>query len=80
MPDTEQQIDVRKLPPQKKHPTIFETFEQLDVGEAFVIINDHDPKPLGYQLAVTHGEEKFSWEYLKEGPDVWKVRIGKKAN
>lgn len=77
MPETEQEIDVRKIPPQKKHPTIFETYESLEVGEAFVIINDHDPKPLGYQLAVVHGEDKFSWEYLQKGPDVWKVRIGK---
>lgn len=79
MPDTEQQIDVRKLPPPQKHPTIFETFDGLDVGEAFIIINDHDPKPVGYQMAVVHGEDTFSWEYLQEGPDLWKVRIGKKT-
>lgn len=80
MPDTEQQLDVRTMPPPKRHSTIFEMFDELEEGNAFVIINDHDPKPLGYQMAVVHGEEKFSWEYLQEGPDVWKVRIGKKAD
>lgn len=77
MPGTEQQLDVRKIPPHKKHSTIFDTYDALEEGETFVIVNDHDPKPLGYQMAAVHGEQKFSWEYLQKGPDVWKVRIGK---
>lgn len=80
MPDTVEEIDVRKIPPHKKHSTIFETYESLEVGEALIIINDHDPKPLSYQLAAMHGEENFSWEYLEKGPEVWKVHIGKTAN
>lgn len=80
MSETEQQIDVRKLAPQKKHPTIFDTFDALDKGETFVIINDHEPKPLKYQLATQHANEKFIWSYLEEGPEVWKVRIGKIDN
>lgn len=79
MPNTEQQIDIRKLPPQKKHSTIFATFDRLETGEAFVIINDHDPKPLSYQMAAVLGEGKFTWEYLHEGPDVWEVRIQKES-
>ena len=77
MPDTIEKIDVRKIPPYKKHPTIFNIYENLGAGEAFIIINDHDPKPLGYQLAAKHGEDKFSWDYLEKGPEAWKVRIRK---
>ncbi|WP_372635568.1 DUF2249 domain-containing protein [Fodinibius sp.] len=80
MPDTIEKIDVRKIAPHKKHSTIFDTYDALEEGETFMIINDHDPKPLGYQMAAVHGEENFSWEYLEEGPDVWKVRIGKVEN
>ena len=80
MPDTEQQLDVRTMPPPERHSTIFETFDKLEEGEAFVIINDHDPRPLGYQMAAIHGEDKFSWEYLQKGPDVWKIRIGRQAD
>lgn len=79
MPSTEQQIDIRKLPPQKKHPAIFKAFDKLDVGRAFVIINDHDPKPLSYQMATFFGKGKFTWEYLKNGPDVWEIRIQKES-
>lgn len=49
------------------------------MGDFFIIINDHDPKPLGYQMTAMHGEDRFSWEYLEKGPEVWKVRIGKTA-
>ncbi|HYW35020.1 MAG TPA: DUF2249 domain-containing protein [Balneolaceae bacterium] len=77
MSETKQELDVRKIEPKRKHPTIFETFEELNSGESFVIINDHDPKPLKYQMAAERGEDKFSWEYLQEGPEIWKVRIGK---
>ena len=41
-----------------------------------MLVNDHDPKPLYYQFAAEH-EGEFSWGYLEEGPDVWRVRIGR---
>ena len=40
------QLDVRVIPPREKHPTIFRTFDALAPGEAFVLVNDHDPFPL----------------------------------
>jgi uncharacterized protein (DUF2249 family) len=79
MPDTIEEIDVRKIPPHKKHATIFDTYDELDDGEAFIIINNHDPKPLRYQMAAMHGQDNFSWDYLEEGPEIWKVHIGKNA-
>lgn len=79
MPDTVKEIDVRKIAPHKKHSTIFDTYDGLEVGEAFIITNDHDPKPLRYQMAAIHGKGKFSWDYLEKGPEVWKVHIGKNS-
>jgi uncharacterized protein (DUF2249 family) len=43
-------------------------------GEAFILVNDHDPKPLYYQF-LHEREGFFIWEYLEEGPDQWRVRI-----
>lgn len=77
MDDTINQLDVREIAPHKKHSTIFNTYDELEAGEAFIIINDHDPKPLRYQMLAVYGEEQFNWEYLEEGPEVWKVHIGK---
>lgn len=77
MSDTEQELDIRTIVPYKKHPTIFTTFDELKPNEAFILVNDHNPKPLRYQMIAERGENAFTWEYLEEGPEVWKVRIGK---
>lgn len=39
-------VDVRTLAPMYRHQRIFETFEALLPGENFLLVNDHDPKPL----------------------------------
>jgi uncharacterized protein (DUF2249 family) len=80
MAETEQQLDIRKIEPRRKHPAIFEAYDALEPNESFVIVNDHNPKPLRYELAAERGNDKFTWEYLEEGPEVWKVRIGKTEN
>lgn len=69
-------IDVTILEPRMKHPTIFKKFDEITNGESFVIFNDHDPKPLYYQLLGERGNI-FSWEYLENGPDNWLVKIQK---
>jgi uncharacterized protein (DUF2249 family) len=69
-------LDVRTEPPIRRHALIFETFEALEVEAAFVLVNDHDPKPLYYQLAAEQ-PDTFSWDYLEQGPEVWRVRIGR---
>lgn len=69
-------VDVRTLIPRERHPLIFNTFRNLGPGEAFLLVNDHDPKPLYYQFKAELGES-FDWEYLENGPEVWKVRIGR---
>lgn len=70
------QVDARKYEPKDKHPTIFNTFEALKANEKMELINDHDPKPLHYQFIIERDKE-FEWEYLEEGPEVWRVAITK---
>lgn len=71
---TAQELDVTKIEPRRKHPTIFEAFDALDEGESFVLVNDHDPAPLRYQFQAER-PNVFDWEYLEKGPQVWKVRL-----
>ena len=78
MSDSEN-LDVRQLIPMERHRTIFSTWELLPTGKSFVLINDHDPKPLYYQFDAEHSG-KFSWDYIESGPETWRVRIGKTAN
>jgi len=67
---------VPDLQPALKHSTIFRKFDSLQAGESFTIINDHDPKPLYYQLLAERGNI-FGWEYLQQGPEIWRVHIQK---
>lgn len=73
-----QELDVTKIEPRRKHPTIFETFDALDVGDSFVLVNDHDPAPLRFQFQAERAGN-FAWEYVQKGPRVWKVRLTKSA-
>lgn len=74
--ETDMQLDVRTIIPRERHPLIFSTFDQLELGESFELVNDHDPKPLYYQLQAERAGQ-LEWHYLEEGPEVWRVRIGR---
>ncbi|MGV8977792.1 MAG: DUF2249 domain-containing protein [Cellulomonas sp.] len=76
MPVNDRVVDVRAEIPRTRHEVIFSTFATLPAGTAFILVNDHDPKPLYYQLAAENAGE-FTWAYLEEGPEVWRVRIGR---
>lgn len=73
---TVRELDVRVIPPREKHPAIFQTFENIEPGSFFVLINDHDPFPLRYQFEAERANQ-FTWDYLEQGPTIWRVRIGK---
>jgi uncharacterized protein (DUF2249 family) len=55
---------------------IFEHLDALEPGDALVIVNDHDPKPLHYQLDAER-PGLFSWTHRDSGPEVWIVEIGR---
>jgi uncharacterized protein (DUF2249 family) len=76
--DGDSTLDVRRVPPPRRHPMILDRFERLAPGQAFVLVNDHDPKPLYYQFQAERTGQ-FTWEYLETGPEVWRVRIGRVA-
>lgn len=70
------ELDVRSEPPARRHELIFENYHSLKPGVGFELVNDHDPKPLFYQLDAEH-KGQFTWDYLETGPEVWRVRIGR---
>ncbi len=70
------ELKVSNIVPKERHPLIFRTFDELKEGDSFVLINDHDPKPLYYQF-LHERTGHFAWEYVQEGPDEWKVKITK---
>ena len=72
MPTTDPQLDVRTEPPARRHGyLIYDTYDKL-TREGFVLVNDHDPKPLYYQLAAEHPDQ-FRWGTTsEEGPEAWR--------
>lgn len=73
------EIDVRDLPPKERHPKIMDAFAAMDAGETLTLINDHDPKPLYYEMDAEvdafdaedyevrqAGVEKFVAEFPKQ--------------
>lgn len=72
-------IDVRTIAPVDRHPLIFRTFDALAEGEAFVLVNDHDPKPLYYQF-LHERTGQFAWDYLEMGPTTWRVQIRRQTS
>ena len=73
-----EELDVRSMVPALRHERIFARVAGLTAGESFVLVNDHDPLPLRYQLDAEQ-PGRIGWIYLDEGPQVWRVRISRLA-
>ena len=69
-------IDVRQFAPVMKHHVIFSVWEALSHGTTMYLINDHDPKPLYYQLSAEH-PGTFEWNYIENGPEIWRIEVVK---
>jgi uncharacterized protein (DUF2249 family)/quercetin dioxygenase-like cupin family protein len=72
------ELDVRPMPKPAKHPAIFQAYAALAVGEALVLVNDHDPRHLRDEFEVAH-PGGFTWEYLARERGAYRIRIGKLA-
>ena len=72
-------LDVREVPPAERHPLIKAAFEALDRDAALELVNDHDPKPLFYEMQAE--EERFdatNYEVEERGPREFVARFPKK--
>jgi uncharacterized protein (DUF2249 family) len=69
-------IDARAIAPNERHGLVLSSFNGLPQGAALELVDDRDPAPLHRQFKSSlHG--LFTWDYLEQGPDLWRVRIGK---
>lgn len=62
------------LPPPVRHQMIFDVFEAIPVNYSALLVNDHDPKPLIYQLQAER-PDVFGFEYVESGPTDYVVRV-----
>lgn len=68
-------IDVREVPHFQRHALIYKTFDSLQPGQAFMLVVDHDPKPVIFELDFMH-KGKFAYAYVEQGP-LWRIRMSK---
>ena len=69
-------FDGREIPCAVKHGLIIAKWRALPVGQAFVLVNDHDPVRLRNQFAELW-PETFAWNYLLQSPKEFRVEITK---
>lgn len=72
----ERLVDAREISPRVRHTVILQMFRMLGPGEGLRIVSDHDPKRLYFDFQAQHGRG-FEWTYVEQGPDEWKIRIGR---
>ena len=78
MRDVLRELDARALPPARRHTEILGAFESLGPEEAFVLITDHDPKPLLYQFQAER-PAAFGWSVLEAGPERYRVEVRRRS-
>lgn len=79
MADLTDEIDVREVPKPQRHPLIFTRFNQLGVGESFVLVNSHDPKHLRQEFDRDH-PGTYDWDYLETGDrQLFRIRITRRT-
>jgi len=74
----EEEIDVREVERPRRHPLVFAKFDALQVGESFILINDHDPMPLHGQLESMRPQQ-LNWEYLIREPGMFRIKVSRIA-
>jgi len=75
------ELDVREIPPNERHDRIHDAFDDLEPGESLTIVNDHDPKPLYYELSAevpAFDDEAYAVE--REGPERFVAELPKASS
>lgn len=70
-------LDVRPVEPRDRFETIIGAYEALSPGDRLELTVDHDPTCMYYTLKATRGDAAFAFEYLEQGPEVWRVHVRK---
>jgi uncharacterized protein (DUF2249 family) len=70
-------LDVRPVPPRDRYETIIGAYEALPPGGELELAVDHDPTCMYYTLKATRGDDAFEFQYLEQGPELWRVRVRK---
>ena len=68
--------DLRPLAPPQRHQLAFRCFDALAEGEAFELINDHEPRGLLMQFHA-YRPKSFHWQVVQGDPGYWRIRLSR---
>lgn len=68
-------LDVRPVEPKDRFDAIMGAYEALPTGTVLELVVDHDPRCMYYTLQATRGDDSFTFEYLENGPETWRVEV-----
>ena len=72
-------LDLRDVPPADRHPKIHDAFESLESGETLELVNDHEPKPLFYEMQAEVDEfDADGYDVERRGPTEFVALFPKK--
>ena len=68
-------LDVRPVEPKDRFETIMNAYEALPPDVPMEMLVDHDPRCMYYTLRATRGSDTFTFDYLEDGPELWRVEV-----
>jgi uncharacterized protein (DUF2249 family) len=68
-------LDVRPVEPKGRFLAIMGAYDALAPGATLELTVDHDPRCMYYTLQATREDDDFTFRYLEEGPEVWRVEV-----
>lgn len=72
-------LDVRPVEPKHRFERIMAAWDRLSPDETLELAVDHDPKCMYYTLRATQGDAAFTFDYLENGPETWRVHVRRLA-
>lgn len=70
-------VDLRALAAVERRARVFSAYAALQPGEKLELTHFHHSTPLRY-LLLAEAPGSFTWEYLEQGPAVWRMLISKR--
>lgn len=71
-------LDVRDVEPKDRIQHVLGAYSALPLGVPLELTLDHDPRCMYYTLEATDPGGDFSFDYLEQGPTVWRVQVTKR--
>ena len=69
-------VDLRPIAAHERRPLVFDLFGHMQPGDTLLLTHFHHSTPLLY-LLLAESPRGFTWDYLEQGPEVWRIRIRK---